>query len=186
MSNVTLTGSICLTVFFFIYCVCLFPFAKFFFFSFMLCYHIYWWNKVVYINIVFITFSPHAVDIVKCSWSNFFLFTTLQYWLFYITLHSITLHKLLASEWRGTRKWAWPGSCDPFLTYTPWNIGETAKARDLKFYGWIGQWVWSGSCDPFCTSWQEFSWYSVLMRVFLRQILLRHLSTREFYSRTLY
>ena len=31
MSNVTLTGSICLIVFF-IYCVCLFPFAKFFFF----------------------------------------------------------------------------------------------------------------------------------------------------------
>ena len=31
MSNVTLTGSICLTVFF-IYCVCLFPLAKFFFF----------------------------------------------------------------------------------------------------------------------------------------------------------
>ena len=29
MSNVTLTGSVCLTVFF-IYCVCLFPFAKFF------------------------------------------------------------------------------------------------------------------------------------------------------------
>ena len=29
VSNVTLTGSICLTVFF-IYCVCLFPFAKFF------------------------------------------------------------------------------------------------------------------------------------------------------------
>ena len=47
VSNVTLTGSICLTVFF-IYCVCLFPFAKFFF-SFMLCYHICWWNKVVYI-----------------------------------------------------------------------------------------------------------------------------------------
>ena len=35
------SGSICLTVFF-IYCVCLFPFAKFFFFSFMLCYHICW------------------------------------------------------------------------------------------------------------------------------------------------
>jgi len=34
----TLTGSICLTVFF-IYCVCLFPFAKFFFFSFTLCYY---------------------------------------------------------------------------------------------------------------------------------------------------
>ena len=33
------------------YCVCLFPFAKFFFFSFMLCYHIRWWNKVVYKNI---------------------------------------------------------------------------------------------------------------------------------------
>ena len=36
MSNVTLTGSICLTVFF-IYCVCLFPFAKFLFFFHLCC-----------------------------------------------------------------------------------------------------------------------------------------------------
>ena len=49
ISNVTRTGSICLFEFF-IYCVCLFPFAKFFFFSFMLCYHICWCNKVVYVS----------------------------------------------------------------------------------------------------------------------------------------
>ena len=36
MSNVTLTGSICLTVFF-IFCVCLFPIAKFFFFFHLCC-----------------------------------------------------------------------------------------------------------------------------------------------------
>jgi len=44
-------------------------------------------NMLIFINIVFITFSRRVVDIVQCPWSNFCLFTTLYYWLFYITLH---------------------------------------------------------------------------------------------------
>ena len=50
VSNVTLTGSICLTVFF-IYCVCLFPFAKFFFFHLCCATTYVGENKVVYIYI---------------------------------------------------------------------------------------------------------------------------------------
>ena len=57
--SIVMTVSVCLFVYlracltvFFIYCVCLFPFANFFlYFSFMLCYHICWWNKVVYISL---------------------------------------------------------------------------------------------------------------------------------------
>ena len=48
MSNVTLTGSICLTVFFLFIVLVYFRLLNFSFFSFMLCYHICWWNKVVY------------------------------------------------------------------------------------------------------------------------------------------
>ena len=52
---------ICLTVFF-IYCVCLISVC--YFFSFMLCYHIRWWNEVVYIN-----WPPNSPDLnpLDCS-----------------------------------------------------------------------------------------------------------------------
>jgi len=44
-----------------------------------------------FINIVFITFSPRAVNIVKCPWSNFsFIYDTLiltiLHYIFYITI----------------------------------------------------------------------------------------------------
>ena len=44
-----------------------------------------------FISIVFITFSPRAVDVVKCHWSIFFIYDTLILTiLHYITLHYIT------------------------------------------------------------------------------------------------
>ena len=75
MSNVALTGSF-VWLYFFIYCVYLISVC--YFFSFMLCYHIRWWNKVVYIKIVVRTISNRTTlcfSIVNSAQAlTFFLF----------------------------------------------------------------------------------------------------------------
>jgi len=54
-----------------------------------------------YAQLFLITFSPRAVDIVKCPWSSFFIYDTLILTiLHYITLHTSTVAELSTSHGR--------------------------------------------------------------------------------------
>ena len=48
----------------------------------------------VFINVIFITFSPHVVDVVKCPWSNFYFYLR-HFNIDYFSLHYNKLNKLV-------------------------------------------------------------------------------------------